>query len=262
MAKLKFDTLTPRRIQRYGWKRDSLDHRDLIFKPAVSKKKLPDSVDLRPQMPPVYDQLSLGSCTSQAIGAAIQFDDMKQGLPDTSPRSRLFIYYGERTIEGSVNQDAGAQIRDGIKVIASIGAPPETDWPYVISNFKVKPPAAAYTDASQHRAVKYHSVEQDASHIMSALAQGFPVIFGFNVFAEFESAAVAKSGTVPMPAANERPLGGHAVLIVGYDTAKGVFIVRNSWGEGFGIAGYFTLPIEYVISPSLCSDFWTITQEQ
>jgi C1A family cysteine protease len=52
--------------------------------------------------------------------------------------SRLFIYYNERVMEHTVSQDAGAQIRDGIKSVNHIGACPETDWPYVIANFAKK----------------------------------------------------------------------------------------------------------------------------
>ena len=75
----------------------------------------------------------------------MQFDREKQKLtPDFVP-SRLFIYYNERVIEGTVDTDSGAQIRDGIKVVAKQGVPPETDWPYDIAKFADKPPAKAFT---------------------------------------------------------------------------------------------------------------------
>jgi C1A family cysteine protease len=65
----------------------------------------------------VYDQGQLGSCTGNGIAGAIEFDQRKQGTREFTP-SRLFIYYNERVIEGTVTQDAGAQIRDGIKAVA------------------------------------------------------------------------------------------------------------------------------------------------
>ena len=93
-------------------------------------RALPPRVDLRRQCPPVYDQGQLGSCTANAIGGAIEFDQLKQGLPQIFVPSRLFIYYNERAMEHSIQFDSGAQLRDGIKSVAKLGACPETIWPY------------------------------------------------------------------------------------------------------------------------------------
>jgi C1A family cysteine protease len=90
------------------------------------------------------------------------------------------------------------------------------------------------------------------------LASGYPFVFGFTVYESFESAAVANSGHAPMPAPSERAIGGHAVMAVGYEDANQWFLVRNSWGRGWGLAGYFTLPYAYLIQSGLSSDFWTI----
>jgi len=48
------------------------------------------------------------------------------------------------------------------------------------------------------------------------------------------------------------------VLAVGYDDASQRFLVRNSWGSGWGQAGYFTLPYAYLTTRGLASDFWTL----
>ena len=63
---------------------------------------------------------------------------------------------------------------------------------------------------------------------------------------------------VPMPAPKEKLLGGHAVLAVGYDDKQQRFLVRNSWGKGWGLGGYFTMPYTYMTDPNLCDDLWTI----
>src|SRR5271157_81551 len=135
-------------MSKYGWIKDRPDFRDHLYRrPAgLLAAPLPESVDLRAQCPPVYDQGQLGSCTANAIAGALEFDRIKEGLPDFTP-SRLFIYYNERVMEGTVGTDSGAQIRDGIKSVGSVGAPPETDWPYNIAEFAVKPPPKAFTDA-------------------------------------------------------------------------------------------------------------------
>jgi C1A family cysteine protease len=248
----------PRKIARYGWIPDLPDDRDHLYAaPPVFLSALPPFTDLRMHCPEVYDQGQLGSCTANAIGGAIEFERLKQNLPDYVP-SRLFIYYNERVIEGTVNSDSGAMIRDGIKSVASQGVCPEPEWPYDISKFTEKPPAKAYSDAKSDRAVSYQSLVQDLNQMRGCLASGYPFIFGFTVYESFESQTVAQTGHVPMPGPLERAVGGHAVMAVGYDDASQSFLVRNSWGAAWGIAGYFTMPYTYLIQDGLASDLWTI----
>jgi C1A family cysteine protease len=253
------------KIQKYGWKKDHLDHRDLIARVAAPPTGLPPSVDLRTTgfVPPVYDQLQLGSCTANAIAAAVDFERKKQGEAFLTP-SRLFIYYNERVIEDTVDQDAGAEIRDGIKSVASQGVCAESEWPYTDqgTQFTVKPTGQCYIDALSFEALKYISVNQVEADIKGVLASGSPVVFGFSVFSEFESDAVAKTGLVPMPSATEAPLGGHAVLCVGYDDASQLFLVRNSWNTTWGQSGYFQLPYAYLLDANLASDLWVIQLEK
>src|ERR1700730_4172938 len=247
-----------RQIKRYGWIPDLPDARDLLFAPPPEHAQgLPPSVDLRPKMPPVYNQGQLGSCTANAIAGAVEFNEMQEGAGEATP-SRLFIYYGERQIEGTVAQDSGAQIRDGIKVVATLGAPPETDWPYDITKFSQRPPQSAYSDAQQDLVASYARVVQDITQMRGCLAEGYPFVLGFTVYESFESDTVAQTGIVPMPRSGEQVLGGHCVVAVGYDDSKRMFIIRNSWGDGWGIKGYCMMPYEYLISPRLSSDFWTI----
>jgi C1A family cysteine protease len=219
---------------------------------------LPAKADLRAQCPLVYNQGQLGSCTANAIAGAIQFDRLKQELvPDFTP-SRLFIYYNERVIEHSVASDSGAQIRDGIKSVARQGDCPEAEWPYAIARFKTKPSAKCYADARKYKVVLYQRVTQTLSQLKGCLASGYPFIFGFTVYESFESASVAKTGHATLPRSGDAVVGGHAVAGVGYNDAKQWFIVRNSWGAGWGMKGYFTLPYAYVTDASLASDFWTV----
>jgi len=259
-----------RRIARYGWKPDHPDGRDYLFSvPRISLISLPTSVDLRPGCPPVYDQGQIGSCTANAIAGAFEFELMRQNLTVFMP-SRLFIYYNERSMEGTVATDSGAMIRDGFTTISTQGVCTEQEWPYDGTpaesngtwppNAKAgqQPPQQFYTDALKTRAITYQRVVQNLDQMKGCLATGYPIAVGFTVYSSFESQEVAETGIVPMPQSNEEVLGGHAVLVVGYDNAKGCFLVRNSWGTQWGISGYFWMPYAYLTESSLSSDFWTL----
>lgn len=264
-------TGSTRKIARYGWKPDLPDQRDFSYSvPSHIARNVPAGVDLRPQCPPVYDQGRIGSCTANAIAAALEFDMKKQGMPDFTP-SRLFIYYNERAIEGTVGSDSGAQIRDGIKSVASQGDCPESQWPYddtpadangvfpANAQAAIQPPASCYAAARQYEALQYQSVDQNLADLRGCLASGYPVVFGFTVYNSFETPQVAQTGDVPMPSGTDSPIGGHAVLAVGYDDEDQLFICRNSWGPGWGDAGYFYMHYSYLLDNNLSSDFWKIS---
>ena len=173
-------------------------------------------------------------------------------------------------MEGTTGTDSGAQIRDGVKSVATLGVCPETEWPYngtqanSDGTFPAQDPAGekptdtCYKDALSNRATTYSRVIQSLDQMRGCLAAGYPFVFGFTVYSSFEGQDVAKTGVLSMPTLDEQVVGGHAVLAVGYDDASQTFLVRNSWGTGWGQAGYFTMPYAYLTTRALASDFWTI----
>ncbi len=122
----------------------------------------------------------------------------------------------------------------------------------------MQPPPRCYAEAVKHQAVLYHSVTQNLADMKGCLAEGYPFVFGFTVYESFQSPVVAQTGIVSMPQQGEAPVGGHAVLAVGYDDGRNVFIVRNSWGTAWGAAGYCFMPYAYLLDDNLATDFWTI----
>jgi C1A family cysteine protease len=240
--------------RRYNWHPDRPDHRDLLYRDTPPVVTLPQAVDLRPMCSPVVDQGRLGSCTANALAGHLEFLEKKYGH-DARSVSRLFIYYNERALEGHIYEDSGASIRDGIKTLCpgKLGYCPESLWPYDISRFTFRPPKSVYA-AAKLNVIKSYERLLNIFDMQACLAESFPFVMGITVFEGFESPEVAKSGVVSMPGDDEQCLGGHAVMVVGYDDPEKRFIVRNSWGSGWGIAGYFFLPFEYV--QKLGSDFW------
>merc|ERR1711959_145473 len=245
--------------RRYGWKRDLPDKRDLRYAPPGDAVK-ESTVDLRSRCPAVYDQGHLGSCTANALGACFQFLELEESVAASWVPSRLFIYYNERQMEGTVPTDSGAQIRDGVKSLNSKGVRPESDWPYIEAKFAQRPTDACYKTAKRDRVLRYRRVKQDLYHLKHVLATSKrPIAFGFSVYESFESPDVAKTGRMPMPdVSTERQLGGHAVCAVGYSDADSAFIVRNSWGASWGDNGYFLMPYKFITDPDFASDFWVL----
>ena len=245
------------RKSRYGWIPDVPDQRDMLYgavRPAPVT--LPAHIDLRPMCSAVEDQGNLGSCTSNALAGTVEFLERKDNVRFIDA-SRLFIYYNERVLEGTVKSDAGAAIRDGIKSLKNLGVCSELSWPYIISKFSVKPGAVCYKEALKRQITSYLRI-LTLDDMRACLADGFPFVFGFTVYESFESQEVARTGVVQLPQTNERTVGGHAVVAVGYDDVQKRFIVRNSWGTGWGQKGYFTMPYEYLANRNLADDLWTI----
>jgi len=243
----------------YGRIKDKADDRDQLFRlpHALLAGTLPPSVDLRALMPPIKDQGQLGCCTGFGITRAVAYDRAKIGLTPLD-LSELFVYYNERALEGTTHEDAGAEIRDGFKTLNKEGVCSEKAWPYVPGKFAHKPTAAAYTEGRKHPSVDYSAVFQSEHDLKATLAGGFPVVFGFTVYEAFESDEVARTGVVPMFKPGDTELGGHCVVLCGYDDATQRFLCANSWGASWGQAGYFTLPYAYVLDKTAASDFWVV----
>jgi len=216
------------------------------------------SADLRPQCPAVYDQGQLGSCTANALAAAFEFNEMKQDERVVGTPRRLFIYYNERAQEGDVDKDAGAFTGDGVNGLHDLGVVSESDWPYDPSEFATKPSDELYDSALNNTVTSFKQLSQDETQIKQALYQGYPVLFSADIYTEFEGTTVGSSGMVPMPGADEKSVGGHALIIVGYDDDSQLFTVRNSWGDSWGDQGYCYFPYAYVTDATYTSQFWVL----
>jgi C1A family cysteine protease len=219
-----------------------------------SSKNKAKKVDLRKKFPPPFQQGELGSCTANAICGVITYDNPKFF------GSRLFLYYNERLLENTTQEDAGAMLSDGIDTLKKHGICDEKDWKYDVSKFAVKPPEKCYQDALSHQALCVKNIENNITEMKNALGQGYPFVVGITIFESFEGDEVARTGMVSMPRTDEECYGGHAVVCVGYDDDKKLWIMRNSWGTGWGDKGYFYLPYDYLLSDDLATDLWCITK--
>jgi C1A family cysteine protease len=240
---------------------NKIDSRDLLYTPPTIKTIL-SIVDLRTTglMPDVLNQGNLGSCAANATSNALKYLLNKQKLPVFQP-SRLYIYYNTRVKIDFLapSNDSGCTIRNVCKSINKYYACDEEFCPYIINNFKIAPTLLAYQNANLHKRIKYSYVKQDLNNIKKTLANEYPIIIGVIVYDSFELESTLSSGHIPMPdTQNEQLLGGHALLLCGYNDKTQRFIVQNSWGTGIGLdgTGYFDIPYAYLTNPNLASDFW------
>ena len=239
--------------------------------PSISKKlalpyfylfqgtaPLPESISLEAGFPPPYDQGQEGSCTSMGWGGMYDFLQLKAIRTKASnleeyefkanqyvPASHQFIYYNERLIEGDVDQDNGAMVSTGAQVLAQYGFCDEVLWPYTSTDVYTKPSDDCYNEALNHKISTSYTLSGQAE-ILHCLASGFPVVCGINVFEELESQQVAETGILLDPADASQSIGGHCVILSGFDSSKQQFLIRNSWGANWALNGYFWCSFNYI----------------
>lgn len=255
-------------MQALGWLPELPDHRDwsidahpMMVKtgsvPMVADAGLPDVVDLMEFCSPIENQGRLGSCTANAVVGCVEFFERQYSGRHTDA-SRLFLYKTSRNLHGWTG-DTGMYIRSAMKALSIFGVPPEKFWPYVVEDFDSEPSAFAYSYAQQFRATHYYRLDTSSidraellHRVKRTLSYSIPVVFGFVVYSYGSS-----DGTFPLPEPGDRPLGGHAIVAVGYDDRLQALRIRNSWGTGWGDSGYGWLPYGYV-TRGLSSDFWAL----
>lgn len=239
-----------------GWRRDSVDARDKMYAVSfLNRLALPAKASLRgmPGMK-IEDQSSIGSCTCNSGTTGYEFVLKKAGVD--IQLSRLYAYARVRQFEGTpLSEDSGAMIRDVMKVLAKWGCCSEKTWPYDLQKWSVDPPPECDTEAANHKATFYYRCPTLAT-VKASIAQGFPVVGGFDVPENMMSQECARTGIVKF-APEEESQGGHAVLFVGYDDSTKLLCFQNSWSEGWGDSGYGYLPYVFMTN-GYADDFWTI----
>lgn len=234
------------------------------------KANLPEKIDLRSYSPSVYSQGELGSCVAQSICAGIRLRNRKinsyqstlsrwtsgSSVPEITP-SRLGLYWHARIEEGLPStMDTGSTIHSGLLSVEKFKLFDESLWPYDVSKFAQEPPIHTFVEASKYKVVEYSKVENNELMIKHMISQGYPVACGIVVYPSMMSHAVLVSGLVPRPKGGEKTIGGHAILLVGYDDANEVFLFQNSWGTVWGDDGFGRLHYDYVTKYG--ADFWAI----
>lgn len=248
--------------RKFGWVPDLPDKRDEKYMLTAWDLRAagvgaPDTSDLRPDMPRIWDQGALGSCCGFAGAAAHQHRQRVQEKQCFEP-SALYVYFNARNLAGNAKWDAGSTIRDTMKALGRWGACKEQNWPYIPEKFKTTPPKTTYREGAKNQSKIYRRIDRDIDAMRLCLSDNRPIVFGFTVYQSFMTADVEATGYVPMPQMGERALGGHAVVKCGHNDSEERFTCRNHWGPDWGDGGYFYMPYAYITDPNLSDDFWTL----
>lgn len=233
------------------------DPRDHLLKLTNTRLTLKSSINLGPQLPFVFDQGQLGSCTANSAGSMYSWI-VRQNNGQLFIPSRLFLYYNTRVLHGTTWYDSGASLRNTMRALRTHGVCPETMWPYLYNQLTIQPTMECYTEGATRQAMSYAAVSISLQSMKTVL-QNRPFVLGILVYTSFYNPSVSKTGMVPVPdLRKERLLGGHAILVMGYDDRKKCFLCRNSWGTSWGLKGDFYLPYSYATNRKLSFDAWVL----
>lgn len=210
-------------------------------------------IDLRPKFPEVYEQGKIGSCSANSLCSIFDYDSK-----NNFRGSRLFLYYNERLLINETEKDNGAYIDDGITALKTFGICHENDWKYNINNIYIKPDNNAYEKAKNNYIQEAIKIDNNINIIREWLDKNEPITVGIAIYSNFMSLLSAKTGKIGLPTEKDKFMGGHAVVICGYNDYTREFIMRNSWGVFWGDNGYFYLPYEYISNSKLTGDLWII----
>lgn len=155
--------------------------------------------------------------TAHTIAAFVEYIRNRTNRSAIGDVSRLFLYYNGRKQDQRNNKEEEGEkkktkdavmIDDGCPIIAAVealkkyGYCPESEWTYKKKQKNIEPPKNCYRSAKRNRNLEALKLHTNLDEMKSCLAQGFPIIFGLDLYPSFGKAKY-NGGAVPMPRLNK-----------------------------------------------------------
>lgn len=238
--------------RKYALRPTHPDHRLKAYPHLTARTlggQLPSPVDHRNLLLAPRDQGVKGYCFAFACSALKEFNCAvysKATQPLAGHLSPDYLGWRTQLAEGTFGEDAGASLADAMEVLRAYGVAPEDFLPYDAGNPAHAGNGQCDVAARPYRVGMPVSVRIDPDDFAAVLSANRCIAIGFEVHESFED--TAGDGMVQPVGEGERLLGGHAVLVVGWDNYRGgkLFVVRNSWGTDWADSGYCYFPEDYL----------------
>jgi len=205
---------------------------------------LPPNVDLRASWWKIGDQEQTGSCVGWAsTDGVMRYHMVKAGrLGQADLLSPRFTWMASKETDQFINrpetfiEGAGTSLKAAMDVLRKYGAVPESLLRFHIETaMYLGNENAFFATAAARRVAAYFNLGKDLNQWRTWLASHGPVIVGLQVDATWDHATATHGNLDGFDRDTVR--GGHAVCVVGY-TQQNRFILRNSWGTGWGDNGF------------------------
>jgi len=213
---------------------------------------LPPSVDLRAPWWTINNQENTGSCVGWATAdGVVRYHMVKAGrIAPAQGLSARQIWMASKETDGLVArpetfiEGAGTSLKAAVDVARKNGPALAADLPFHIATAMfLGNENVFYASCAQRKISAYFNLVKNTANWKTWLATTGPVLVGLSVDASWDH-ATATGGTIDTFQPNT-VRGGHAVAVVGYRT-DGRFIVRNSWGTGWGDQGFGYVSESYI----------------
>lgn len=225
--------------------------------------KYPIRFNLQQRCPPPYNQDETNtSCTVNILCAAYKILEYKKNFQP----SRSYLYSKEKLIKDSTPGDLLTELQ-------KYGVCPDSDWPFPKQE-DLQPPSICEINAKFHKLTAVYDIDASQpqglhQHIKICIMNGYPISVTIAIYESMNRAE--KTGLVPLPNPKEYYnhhdpidpfIGGHEVLIIGYDDQSKRYIFLNSWGSNWGDSGFGYMPYSFAEDPYYSFEFKVLVKTE
>tara|TARA_B100000513_G_scaffold171068_1_gene86968 strand:- start:106 stop:999 length:894 start_codon:yes stop_codon:yes gene_type:complete len=204
------------------------DERDFIF---TSEEEFPEVLDYSEELQAIRNQGSQGSCYAQSACCMKEWQEKRDYGLDEYLSPQFFYNNRFNLYDENPDNDYGMFGRDVMRILKDVGVCLERNYKYGLIQDKKEIAEECYTEALNHRIKGYARVYEKEDLKRSLLKNG-PCLIGFPVYNNTPQMWKKRE--------NEQMKGGHAMTVIGYNEEG--FIIRNSWGDTWGLNGYCIYP--------------------